>query len=239
MKRLLLCGGSLGVVIMCLMFALCRKDPITSWDSPRMLAMKQEWNSLLEEFEKDPRSPKWGLKNDNLIDMQQGILKNNLSRADMRRLAATCATLPVHEEELSDFEIHVLEFMMAMFIENGDRESLVTLLSTRLHEYVGPETTTTWYLLHYSKSGLKDPVLVLGEAYARCKEPEVQRQIAQVVRRGFEGYGITGKDDAEFVKNAMQWYEREKNHLIVREDYSTPYPESFFEFKKETKQPTR
>jgi hypothetical protein len=38
------------------------------------------------------------------------------------------------------------------------------------------------------------------------------------VRRGFTGSGISGKDDAEFVNNAMRWYEKEKGNLIVNEN---------------------
>jgi hypothetical protein len=57
--------------------------------------------------------------------------------------------------------------------------------------------------------------LVLGEAYSKCQVPEVRHDLAGVGRRAFIGQGIRGKDDAEYVTNAMQWYEEEKSHLIV------------------------
>jgi hypothetical protein len=61
--------------------------------------------------------------------------------------------------------------------------------------------------------------LVLGEAFSKCKAPEVRHDLAGAVRRAFIGQGIRGKDDAESVTNAMQWYEKEKNHLTVNGQY--------------------
>jgi len=173
-----------------------------------MRAAKQEWDFL----RKNPPPEVGGSKNDKLMEMQQSILSRTLSKDDMRRLAATCGTLP-NEKDPNAFEVHALQYMVGEFIEEGDRESLVTLLSNRFVEFVGPVASTQFYLLHCPAHALKDPILVFGEAYSRSKEPETQRQIAHAVRRGFEGCGITANDDVEFVANAMQWYKENKSHL--------------------------
>ena len=68
---------------------------------------------------------------------------------------------------------------------------------------------------------LGDPIAVLGEAYSQCQIPEVRRQIANAVCRSFTGSGIRGKDDAEFVRNAMKWYEKEKDCLTVNGRHMT------------------
>jgi hypothetical protein len=190
-----------------------------------MLAAKQEWDSLRKNPPKEvgPGSS----KNDKLIEMQQDLLRKTLSGGDMRRLAATCGTLPTDEKNPNAFEVNVLPYMVAAFIEAGDREGLVTLLSNRFVEYIGPELSTARYLLRCPKRALKDPILVLGEAYSRSKAPEVRLQIAQVVRRGFDGDGIAAKDDAEFVANAMQWYQMNKSHLTPRDP--ARFGKSFFE----------
>jgi len=228
MKRLTFYIAFLGVVIMSVIFSSCTKEPITSWNSPRMLTLKRQWDELL----KTPTQT-WGRKNENLNEMQQKIL-DNLSTADMRCLAATCDTLPVHEKDPNAFEINVLQHMVRKFIHAGDRDSLVTLFSTRFPIYLYAEMTTTYALLHLSKNTLKDPILILGEAYSRCKVPEVRHDIAEIVRDGFQGFDIPGKDDAEFVKNAMQWYENNKSHLTVRVRFSAKYPGTFFEDDRET-----
>jgi hypothetical protein len=66
---------------------------------------------------------------------------------------------------------------------------------------------------------LKEPVLLFGEAYSKCRDSEVRRHIAAAVRRAFTGSGVRGKDDAEFVRNAMQWYEKERGHLMLNSCY--------------------
>jgi len=94
----------------------------------------------------------------------------------------------------------------------------VKLLSTRCQSEIGISNDIEYYLADCGKK-LKDPILVLGEAFSKCKVPEVRHDIAGAVRRGFAGHGIRGKDDAEYVANAMQWYEKEKDHLIVNVEY--------------------
>ncbi|MGO8688442.1 MAG: hypothetical protein ACLQLG_02320, partial [Thermoguttaceae bacterium] len=75
---------------------------------------------------------------------------------------------------------------------------------------------------YFGRETLKDPILILGEAYAQCRIPKVRRTIANAVRRDFSGSGVRGKDDAEFVKNARRWYEEEKEHLVVLERWPSP-----------------
>lgn len=214
---------NIGMALMVVTLSSCAKEPITSWNSPRLLAAKQEWDALLKSPPKEPGVS----KNNKLIKMQQQILGKTLSREDMRNLATTSRELPDHEGDPNAFEVEVLSYIAARFIETGDREGLVTLLSNRFVEYIGPNLSTTRYLLRCPQRALKDPILVLGEAYSRSKAPEVKTQIAQVVRRGFDGCDIAGKDDDEFVVNAMQWYEKNKNHLVPRDP--ARFGKSFFE----------
>jgi hypothetical protein len=225
-----------GAVIISMLCSSCASEegPVTAWDSPRLLSVKREWDSLVNEARKGGGREKWGLKNEKLRRKQDNLLRRNLSIGDMRRLAATCGTLPVHEKDPGSFELNVLQFMVVAFIDGGDRDSLVVLLSTSFQEFVGPETTTAYYLLHCPHKSLSDPVAVLGDAYIRCETPEVRREIAAVVRRGFEGFNISGRDDADFVRNAMTWYERNKNHIIVRQTFGGPNSGSFFEEAKGT-----
>ena len=107
--------------------------------------------------------------------------------------------------------------MVWVFLKEGDRDSLVTLFSTRFPSRYHFMEIENLLVRHGEK--LKDPVLVLGDAYAKAQIPEVRQAIAQAVRRGFKGSGIRGNDDADFVNNAMQWYAREKDHLVFNEEY--------------------
>ena len=168
MARAIVGAVFLGAVTISLGMFLCPKEPITAWDSPRMLVLKDKWDRLL----KTPSST-WGDKNDNLIENRDELL-DNLSLEDMRHLAATCGALPVRQRDPNAFQVHVLQRIVVCFIKAGDRNSLVTLLSTRYPIYVGPEMTTTYFLVHFSRNRLKDPILIFGEAYFRCKVPEVR-----------------------------------------------------------------
>jgi hypothetical protein len=109
--------------------------------------------------------------------------------------------------------------MARSFIESGDRESLIAMLTTtpcpnRLSGYEDIEFYLAW-----EGKRMKDPILILGEAYSKCRVPEIRHQLAGAVRRAFADLGIRGKGDADYVKNAMQWYEKEKDHLTVNRKY--------------------
>jgi hypothetical protein len=202
-----------------------------------MLEIKRQWNTLLDDARMNPGRDKWGLKNEELVRMQDEILRKNLSKDDMRRLAATCGVLPIDETNPNAFELNVLQFLVIAFVDAGERESLVTMLSTRFPPFVGPETTTEYYVLHSLRKAIPDPVLIFGEAYARSTVPEVRRAMAAVVRRGFSGFAIPGANDADFVENAMKWYESKKGGPVLRHTF-TDANESFFEEDKNSENAT-
>ena len=146
------------------------------------------------------------------------ILKKQFTKKELHELAASCASMPIPEEDRSDFADILLKSMVHVFSLSGDREGLVTLLSNRCPPWVGWRDNIEWFLALRNKE-LKDPILILGEAYSNCKVSEVRKVIATAVRRGFVGLGVKGKDDAEFVRNAMQWYSQNKDHLEVNMEY--------------------
>jgi hypothetical protein len=200
------------------------KSPITSWNSPRMLRIQHEWESLLDTGTRasgPDAVEKYGFKHEKLLGMLDDIITKQLTKEDLRRLAATCDELPVRVRDRSEFAEAVLGYMVKAFVDSGDRKTLVKVLSTRFPPRVDEEIhrTTETYLLAFGAK-LKAPIMVLGEAYSECRDPVVRHDIAAAVRRGFADLGIHGEDDAEFVKNAMQWYEKEKHHLVFNHFYS-------------------
>ena len=102
-----------------------------------------------------------------------------------------------------------------------DRDALIKLLSIRCPYCVGQASLEAALAgREIGGNRLLHPITILGEAYVRCRIPEVRRILIWPIRRSFAGHGIAGKDDAEFVRNAMQWYEENKDHLAVNLQYS-------------------
>jgi len=202
-----------------------------SWDSPKMREIKAEWETLHETYRKHPEKipgdcgkTKYG----NLLEMCDSLLRERLSYEELRGLTSSCGTLPIRDADRDPFGNEVLAFMVREFVASGDRDTLVRLLSTRCVRRASSiwRTTLEYYLasegdrtLRVRLVRLRDPILVLGEAHAKCTIPEVRTEIAFAVRRGFGAMGITGKDDAEFVRNAMQWYEQRKGHVTANWGY--------------------
>ena len=96
--------------------------------------------------------------------MFHSLLKKQLSGSELHQLAAACDTLPADVEN-AGFARGVLAFIVKSFADSADRESLVRLLSTRCPcSLDGPETIE--FVLAAEAKRLKDPILILGEAYA-------------------------------------------------------------------------
>jgi hypothetical protein len=150
--------------------------------------------------------------------MRDRLFRERLSETDLRQLTTSCDVLPVRTEEWV-FTTDLLEFMVRAFVRSPDRESLVTLLSKRCPTWVDWPTSIEYYLARHG-GRLKSPMSVLGDAYFRCQAPETRRSLAAAVRRGFVDLGIDGTDDADYVKHAMQCYEKEKDHWVVNSDYT-------------------
>jgi hypothetical protein len=183
-----------------------------------MLAIQRQYESLLDAANKTTQGPEYaatfGLKNEILTDTLYHIVTSNLPAEDLRQLAATCGTLPTDANHWSPYTRDVFSYMMQSIIDSGDRDIVLKTLSTRCPDCIWSYDLVENYLAERGEK-LREPVLLLGEAYFKCRDPEVRHHIAAAVRRGFTSSGIRGKDDAEFVSNAMQWYKRERGHLML------------------------
>jgi hypothetical protein len=65
-----------------------------------------------------------------------------------------------------------------------------------------------------------DPILILTDAYDKATDGAVRRDIAMAIRHAFTGLGVTGKNDSEFVKNAVGWYVEHRDRLEFNLDYT-------------------
>lgn len=181
-----------------------------SWDSPKMSELKSEWEALSrikarDEREYHKRERAW---ND--------LVRERLSKQERRQLATSCPT-PDDLAHLSQFEWELFVGILLGLTNSGDREGVVTLLSRRCPEVIGQYSVEEWLVIF--ARDMDDPILILGEAYAKCRVVKVRKMIAEHVRHAFIGLGVTGKDDDEFVKSAMQYYKDEKHRLRVNDDY--------------------
>jgi hypothetical protein len=189
--------------------------PITSWESPRLVKIEKEWRAVWDAFHSAPPGT-YGRKNEKLQDLLRDVFARHLSGQDLRHLLAACDSLPVRAKDRSDFVNAVLKYMTETYIETGDRKSLVMLLATRFADNLYFESPVEYVVACGIGKRSVDPILVFGEAYSKCKDEAARHHLAVIVRRAFLGSGIGGESDADFVKNAMRWYEREKGHLAPR-----------------------
>jgi hypothetical protein len=200
------CGSSRGFI----------EDQHLAWDSPRMRAIEDELQSLFAIPDEQIRGKDGKSKFTARQGMVERLFRQRFSHQDVCELAESCGTLPTRPR---GFATHVLEFLVRSLTEWGDRERLVNLLATRCPEYVEYPGAIEFYLAYCGK-GLKDPILILGEAYSESQVAETRRALAAAVRRAFAAFPVEGKDDTEYVENAMQWYAREKSHLIANSEYT-------------------
>jgi len=204
------------------------EDSGLTWHAARMLAIEDEYLLLWQrDSEKQKANPGAGKSIYSETCQACGrLIRARLSYKDLCQLVESCETLPVRSQDRQGgLQADILEVMVQTFVEIGDRDSLVELLSKRFVSHIGSTKRIELYLASqgnllqaFRGNRQKDLVLVLGEAYTKCKIPEVRVEIAASVRRAF-GLEIHLKDDAEFVAEAMRWYEENMDHLEVNRIY--------------------
>lgn len=199
-----------------------KEKPPISWASPRMREIEKDWQALQETYDRNPEIIPGENGKDKYSAMEKlgdRIFEQQLSDDNLRQLDATCNMLPADAAN-KGFSAALIAFMVKSFANSGDRESLVQLLAVQCPDYTYWPVTIENYLVNYGKK-LKDPILVLGEANSRSQSPQARHALAAAVRRAFVDQGIQGKDDSEYVANAMKWYEAEKGSLVVNWRYVT------------------
>jgi hypothetical protein len=185
---------------------------VLSWDSARVRDLATQIEAE-ERAKVDPERV--------YARTKQAVTKafrDRFSKGELHSLASSFASTPKDlrrrsTESWTHSQILIYEALFDAFLETGDREGLVTLLSTRCQPFMYFYTEVELYLALHGKR-LKDPVLVLDEAYSKCRTPEVRRVIAEAVRQAFMAHAIVGRDDHESVANAMEWYRRHRDRLV-------------------------
>ncbi len=193
-----------------------------SWDSPKIRAIQEEARRMPLPPTKSPGGNSW-LRLQRLDD----LLMDQLCEQKLNDLVESCATMPsldkmpsfeneqrllreggepigALEREKGESAYKLLCTLTDILARLGDREALVTLLSLRC-----PDGLIEFDLV-LRGTKLRDPILILGEAYPKSKVAEVRRRIAAAFRRGFTSLGITASDDDQFVKKSVAWYEKNK-----------------------------
>jgi hypothetical protein len=189
-----------------------------SWHSPRVLDVQKKWEKLYKDsLGQHSTKESAGV----LKSMLDDILKRELSEKDLRDLAGACGELPIREQDRAAFANAVLERILVVLVNSGDRDDLVALLSTRFLNRLGGFGEIEGFLSLFPemKKTIKYPIVVLGDAYAKCKSPEVRHDIASAIRRGFSTMRIpdlkpAGVSDADYLSIAMKWYGIHKDELV-------------------------
>lgn len=185
------------------------------WDGPKMRAIEQKWLREGVPPGTDRRAV-YDLMVENLV----GLVRKELSKEDLHELAISTETMPVSANDLNGFAQSLLQALVITFADDGDRGGLVKLLSRRCPHRVLMSYDIEFYLQHYTGKKIEDPILILNDAYERCKVTETRHEIAQAFHRAFRGSGIQGNDDNEIIRNATQWYKENKKQLTTNDDYS-------------------
>jgi hypothetical protein len=188
-----------------------------SWDSPRMVVLEKEWKSLDTRHGAHKPGEEAMAEIDRINNAQVSLLRKSLSVEDLRQLAASSSTLKAKTSDRRAFVDSVVGHIVVEFLASGDHDNLVMLFANAFPRYVG------WYDIEFvlaaGNKKLKEPIRILGEAYEKCRVPQIRVEIAAAVRRAFTNSGVLAKEDADFVRNAMQWYDHNKGHLAVNPYY--------------------
>jgi hypothetical protein len=190
--------------------------PAIDWGSLRMRAIEVEWYSLEDAYQRIPLPSDDAIGQYNVyVRSVDRLFRTRLPLSRLPELAASPKLLALPDDR---FTSDILALMIKAFIQSGDRESLVELLSKRCPSLINMAETIEYYLAYHGWR-IEDRMHIFAEAYERSQVPETRHALVTAVRRSFAGLGIRGENEAEFLDHAMQWYERGKGRLFVNREY--------------------
>jgi hypothetical protein len=200
------------------------KSPMV-WDGAEVRQIEKDWSAMTVP-------PDTMVGDTQLVRFRQltSLLEKRLPKQEIPGLIASLGKVPIDEEKQTEFQRMFIRALELILIEGGERENLVALFSTHFDDYYLGGTTE--YILVARGEKMKDPILVLAEAYQRSKDPVIRQRIATSVHQSFDGVGVKGKDDAEFIANAMKWYKENKTRVVLnhRHDVGGTMVHSWTEF---------
>ncbi|WP_422929013.1 hypothetical protein [Singulisphaera sp. PoT] len=147
--------------------------PAIDWDSPQMHEIEAEWISLRDAHNQAESADQINGKTlyiEHLAAVDQ-LFRRRVSLRWLRDLAASSKIPAVPDDERGfSFRDDFLAFMARSFIEAGDREGLVEILSKRCPSMVYPPLSIEYHLASWGWK-LRDPMLIFSEAYERSRIP--------------------------------------------------------------------
>jgi hypothetical protein len=182
--------------------------PGVIWGGPELRRIESEWSKMTVPPGTMPESVQ-------LFRLRQliSLVDKNVPKQEVPQLIASLRNVPTDQEKQTDFEWMFVLALESLLMDRGDRDNLVALFSTHFTSRILGGTTETVLVVRGKK--MKDPILVLGEAFDRSKDPVIRKRIATVVHQSFDGDDIEGENDEAFVKSAMKWYRDNKSRLVL------------------------
>jgi len=184
-----------------------------TWDGGRMEELEEEFRLRCQALR-----PSW-IKGAfwEKVDVFACILGERLSQKEIEQLIDSCKTLPRGDYRRTDRQQRVIESIIILCCRKTDRERLVQMLAKRCPWKIGADCEIEHYLALAGPG--PDPILVLADAFDRCEDPLVRKDIAEALRRGFEAAGVERRKDAEFVKACREWYAKNEGKIEVVVSY--------------------
>jgi hypothetical protein len=145
-------------------------------------------------------------------------IREHLSTQELRAVASSCKAIPSVVNDWSTFHCQLFGAIADILLSSCDRDTFVVLLSIRCPADVGYGNMIEYYVAR-PRTGIKDSDLILFDAFTMSRSPEARHEIAAALRRGFAGLGVKGKDDADFVANALKWYNVNRARVKLNDRY--------------------
>ncbi len=181
-----------------------------SWDSPKLRSLEEEWERRSGELKGSGMSLYAGKQT-----IYIKLLRERLSWSEIEELIESLKTMPEEQTNRTSSQNQLLAGLFWVCVDEGQRGSLVRLIATRCPSLIGGIELC---LVYGGMKHLKDPILILVDAYEASEFDAVREQIVYVLRRSFAQLPpMTGNDDL-FVKRCGEWYRENRERLVLNPD---------------------
>jgi hypothetical protein len=121
-----------------------------------------------------------------------------------------------------EFDANLAEAFVDIFVTDGNRQMLVKLLAAKCLNHYG-YGAIEFFIVGWYKQPFTDPILIFVDAYRDSHSDKNRETIVAILQSSFTGLVPFGAGGPDFVDRCEEFYQKNKEHLVVNVEYCNSY----------------
>jgi hypothetical protein len=164
----------------------------------RAANIKQQWEARLKELDLAKVGKDYPARRLQILRPLLADAPDDVIRSEFERIRSS----PTDVQDMSEYDLTLLQEFVGAAVKKGDRDKLVYLLSAKCPPFIGTQAIE----LYLADSSLNAPLIVLFDSYEKATTEQSKRFILEVLNRVFGSVVQEHTSEERFLNASKDWY---------------------------------